>query len=247
VLYLYDELGFARRAPVAQHVLACGSCRGEIEKFRETLALIDRARLAETATVSAPGDWESLRSALTASRRQVGVWRTPLLRAAAVLLLAGATFVLGRYWDRVSTGDQTARGYLEGVTPDVSAVLLDPRERLTRFVSENEGYLRKSHIVLLEFANGDAAQDAGSLSQVSRALLKDSRRAEQIAGQLADPRIQGLVARLNAALGTVAALEDSDAGARDQARRVLNDSGVLEELEILNTMAGATTTERTRT
>ena len=225
--------------------MACAACRGEIERFRETLALIDRARLAEMATVPEPGDWTDLRSELMAARRQSSIWRAPLLKAAAIVLVAGATFLLGRYWDRLgSAGGSTAALPAGAVTPDASAALLDPQMRLTRFVSQTDGYLRKSHLVLLEFANGDAAQDPAGLKQVSSALAKETRKAEQIAAQLADPRIQGLVARLGAALGAVAALDAADPEARDHARRLINESGVLEELEILDTAA---TMERTRT
>ena len=165
-----------------------------------------------------------------------------------MVLLAGMAFLLGRYWDRVAPAGGSTAGLPAGaVTPDASAALLDPQTRLTRFVSQTDGYLRKSHLVLLEFANGEAAQDPAALTQVSRALAKETRKAEQIAAQLADARIQGLVSRLGAALGAVAALEASDHEGRDRARQLINESGVLEELEILDTVAGSAAMERTRT
>ena len=230
------------------HLLACAECRRELERFRETLTLIDRAQLAEMATLPAPGDWDSLRSALTAAGRQGAVWRAPMLKAAAVVLLAGATFLIGRYWDRVIPGAGTEVGGGAAVAaPEGSAALLNPQTRVARFVAQTEGYLRKSHLVLMEFANGDASQDPVALTQSCRSLLKETRKAEQVAAQLADQRIVGLVSRLNAALGAVAALDGTDAASRDHARRMINESGVLEELEILETVSGTMAMERTRT
>jgi len=217
VLYLYDELPSSRRAAVDDHLSGCDRCRSEVGVYRQTLGAVDRARIPQVAASAAPPDWEAEWRALERSLGSArsgpswsGFLSSPLLKAAVVLLVAGVSFTAGRQWDsglsplllsRLSNGI--------GVPGPAADSLIVPQDSVTRmrlFSEQTHGYLDRSRMVLLEFANGREAATSSALREASSNLLRETKAARRVAGQMADPRIEGLLAQVEGILGQISQL-----------------------------------------
>ena len=240
VLLLYDELPAIRRKQVESHALACNHCRQEMLSFRTTLEAVDLARLDEIATIDSPGDWDALRAGLERSRRgRLREMMVPALKAAAVILLAGAAFALGRAWEDLPLGPivgyGTGRASASPVAPPASVADQGTASHLQEFSQQTNGYLDRTRLVLLEFANADTPSDSGVLREASLNLLAESRRARKVADQIADPRIEEIMVRLEGILRDITRLsEEGDAASMDRIKTRMHDSGVLLQLEIMS-------------
>lgn len=229
---LYGELEGPSQRSLDEHARSCAACAAWMAAGRDTLDLLRGSGLREMATDEAPGSWPALRAALAAGSRPAPVlpwWR--LAQAAAVLLLAGASFTVGRLWDQAAgifTGsDGTAMPAAAGSTG------LDSEGRLLLFSQRTNDYLDRSRMVLLELANGDFGAEGLSLSEASRRLLQENPAARQVAREIADRRLQDLVGELEVLLGQISRLPETESGHVERIRTYLNNSGLLEQLELM--------------
>ncbi|HET6372894.1 MAG TPA: hypothetical protein VFG76_06285 [Candidatus Polarisedimenticolia bacterium] len=225
-----------------------------------TFETIDRSGLdSALARIRPPLTWSTLRAELSSSRAQapspaLGDRSGPrFLKAAAVLLIAGAAFVLGRSWDALTpTGlQQSSVGVpppsLREGGPD-SGRPEDAGWRLKTFSQETNGYLDRSRLVLLELSNSEAAEDSEALRTASRGLLRENPHARQVADKIDDPRIEELVKRLQGVLEEIARLSvPADGRSIDRIRSYVNDSGVLMQLEIMSATSDRWVEPRPRT
>ena len=255
ILDLYEELSAPDRRELEAHVGQCVRCRDELSGFRLTFRAIDEAGLRETATIARPGDWTALERKLLAeqSRWHARISPAPLLvKAAAVILVAGASFVAGRQWETIETTLMPAQG-ITGSTPgeaptegDLEA--MDTAERFQAFSERTNGYLDRSRLVLLEFANAEPASAPPELRAASRSLLREYRVARQVADQMADQRLEGLLVELENVLREIARLTDQgDMQTIDRIRARLDESGLIEQLEILSILPNRLAQRRPRT
>ncbi len=242
LLLLYGELDPMARRSLETHARGCPACAETMAGLGSTLDTVRQSRLGEMATLEAPGSWPALRSALAASPRPRAERPWPMLaRAAAVLLVAGASFAVGRWWDgRVFVGGSPA-----GEARGGSADNLDSASRVALFSQRTNDYLDRSRMVLLELANGDLGGERHSLSQASRVLLRENPTAREVAREIADRRLQQLVDELETILGQISTLQDAGAGQADRIRTYVNNSGVLEQLEVLSAPQLASSRRRT--
>jgi hypothetical protein len=106
---------------------------------------------------------------------------------------------------------------------------------LRKFSQETNGYLDRTRLVLLEFANADASSDSGVLREASLVLLAESRRAQKVADRIADPRIEEIMVRLEGILRDITRLSEAgDAASMDRIKARMHDSGVLLQLEMMS-------------
>lgn len=256
LLFLYDELESGERAAMEEHLRECAECARELTSLSETLATVETARLAEMATVDAPGDWEQIRARLepallfAAPRQASSAWW--MAKAAAILLLAGASFVVGRNWEDLALGLglESDPGIASIDTGDGSGVPAGPETRaegIALFTERTHGYLNRSRMVLLEFANTDEAQHSMFLRQASRTLLEENSYARRVAGEIEDQRLEELLDDLGRILREISLLtEPGDTRAIDRIRAYVNNSGVLDQLEILSTPVERLASQRSR-
>ena len=246
ILFLYDEVSSDRRTEVEGHLRTCAGCTEDLASFRSVLDTIDRANLGQMATREGAGDWPSLRAMILSTgvpshRPSV----SPLLKAAAIVVLAGATFVLGRNWDSIAPDSlrdafnlasaSTAMVSPEGRTPQGSPEEHNTGWRLRVFSEETNGYLDRTRLVLLEVANTGGTPMPGPIREASRNLLRENPHARQVAGRIEDPRIEELVGQLEGILREIAQLSDTgDSTTIDRIRAYVNNSGVLLQLEIFS-------------
>jgi len=254
LLYLYDELAPDQRAPVEAHLRECEACRLELASLRETLATVDSAGLAEMATFDAPGEWHEIRERLAKPALRLLPAPTPVLsllaKAAAILVLAGVSFVVGRNWEDLALGlglvpspEAASSAVGEGqVSPPATRA-----EGMALFTERTHGYLNRSRMVLLEFANAQEAPDSVFLRQASRTLLEENSYARLVAGEIEDQRLEELLDDLGRILREISTLtQPGDTRAVDRIRTYLNNSGLLDQLEILSTPVGRIASRRSR-
>jgi hypothetical protein len=246
VLFLYEELPAERRPELDRHLRECAHCRAELNDFRATLHAVDRARIPQESDRRLPADWDfewlALRARLEAARG-ARPWPSTasLLKAAAVILLAGASFAAGRQWNSLGSARDPfgpAGAGPNGGTNGAGSLSVpeDPAARLQLFSEQTHGYLNRSRIVLLEVANGREDGDADSLRKASLTLLRETTAARRIAGQMADPRIEELLAQVEGLLKEISRLSGTaDPTTVNRIRSELNSSGVLTQLELLST------------
>ena len=247
VLYLYSELPFLRREALEEHLAACARCRAESASFRETLTAVSAARLSEAASRAVPADWtdqwESIRARIEsepAPGARRGFMASPMLKAAAVILVSGVSFVAGHQWNSLLSSS------LMKVTPwssappgpamlDGVAIPEDAAARLQLFSKHTHGYLNRTRLVLLEFANAHEAGGSRSLREASNNLLRETKSARKIAGQLSDARIEELLAQVEGILSEISRLSDpGDSTTVKRIKTEVHDSGVLDQLELLS-------------
>ena len=263
ILFVYDDLPAEQKERLNAHLSACSRCLNQVSSIRSTLGAIDRAGIPQALAATAPVDWDAewrrLRARLEGMNARGGARAdampgaadaregsdrsafSPLLKAAAVVLLAGASFVIGRNWESLSP----ELGWLGSGRPsdtrtlpsnDGLAVPLGVEARMQYFSELTHGYLNRSRFVLLELANGHDAGDAAALREASITLLGETRAAKRVAGQLADPHIKELMTRVEGILTELSQLSDKgDVATVNRIRTEVNDSGVLTQLELLST------------
>lgn len=248
VLYLYDELPAGSRHEIDRHLADCPRCTAVLASFRATLADVDRAlprgeaAPGLSAAPDAPHEWMALRRRLIDSGRPPASRPVPgwMLKAAAVILVAGGSFMIGRQWEELPLlpgpgGSLSSRGPAgdDAQGPRIGAPA-DVAERLRTFSEQTNGYLNRSRLVLLEFANAAAEADAHALKDASRTLLRETRSARVVAGRLADPRIEDLLGQVEGLLREISRLSDSgDATTVERIRSEVNNSGILVRLDLM--------------
>ena len=254
--FLYEDLPGTRKDNIQGHLAGCARCRAEVASYRETLGAVDQARLLEAAARSMPGDWDAHWHALrwrieneTVVRARRGFIMAPMLKAAAVVLVAGASFMVGRQWESIlslgENGLTTASASRGAGTAEEPFVPADAEARLRLFSEHTHGYLNRSRLVLLEFANTPGAGGSRTLAAASTNLLRETKSARRVAGQLRDPRIEELLGQVETLLKEIARLsEQEDSTTINRIRSEVNDSGVLDQLELLSFVPARVAQER---
>jgi len=245
LLHVYGEIEPRTARKIEDHLAACVTCRAELASLRETIDTIDRAHLPSMASAlahrDAPGVWDDIASRLgphassftIPARRPTPYW----LQAAAVLLIAGASFLAGAQW--TTTGSRARLGPARpagrpGDTGTAALEARDPGAALREFTAQTDGYLNRSRIILLEIANADAGSDPAMLRESTRTLLAETREARRIADQLADSQLDEVLGRLESILVEISGLSNwNDEATVRRIRDQVNESGLLEQIEIL--------------
>ncbi|HKY32067.1 MAG TPA: hypothetical protein VJV23_05980 [Candidatus Polarisedimenticolia bacterium] len=245
VLLLYGELEETARRGVSSHAAACDACRDRLDALRAAFALVERSGFGQRRPEDLASQWAPLRARLAAESRPSGRYGSllPLLaKAAAVLVLAGASFWVGRVWD----GGSLMPGRHPGDAVSGEAPL-DGQARLLAFSERTNDYLDRSRLVLLELSNGELSTDSMALSQASRTLLRENPAARRVARQIADQRLQDLVEEIESILSQISRLPQGEQDGLDRLRTYVNNSGVLEQLEVLSAVPHGRLPERSNT
>lgn len=248
VLHLYGEASPAQRGTIEDHVASCAGCRKELESLRETLRAIDMADLGRMASAwgrrHLPPSWEEVRPALERESGNAARTARPAfpawMKVAAAVLMAVGSFLAGTQYTALgpiaSWGGWSFGGSGNVAAPEGTAALVpgDADSRLRTFAQRTDGYLNRSRLVLLEVANAETGSDSETVREIIRNLIRESREAREVADQIADPKIEEVVARLEAILREISRLSDwGDPSSIARLRETVNTSGMLEQLELL--------------
>ncbi len=182
-------------SPVAveKHIASCEACRGEYDKLRSVLALVDELPTPERGTEYGEQVWNRLRWKLGSERRKSRTWYS-FVAAAAVLALA---FFAGQLWNSRNNApivqqQQAAVSTINGGPAPASAT----KDRVL-FVVVGD-HLDNSERMLLEVANADAKRELDLTGENKRAadLVATNRIYRQTAAKQGDARIASLLADL---------------------------------------------------
>jgi hypothetical protein len=255
LLYHYEDLPAGRNDSIHDHLAGCARCRAELASYRETLGAVDQAGLDEIVAASMPSDWtdhwKALKTRLEAESFQPArrSFMMPMLKAAAVILVAGASFMAGRQWDSISSlgsyGPLSIPGARGSAESEQITAPANAEARLRLFSEHTHGYLNRSRLVLLEFANTHVGGGSRTLAAASTNLLRETTSARKVAGQLQDQRIEELLGQVESLLKEIARLsEPEDPTTINRIKTEMNDSGVLDQLELMSFVPARIAQER---
>lgn len=167
---------------VEEHLASCSDCRGEYEKLRSVLRLVDELPAPDRGPQYGEQVWNRLRWRLERRRR---TW-VSALAAAAMLAIA---FFAGQFW-RTRSAPQPASGHPLAVARGEAS------DRVLVVVVGD--HLDNSERMLLDVVNADAKHelDLPKESQRASELLASNRIYRQTAAQRGDARIASLLADL---------------------------------------------------
>jgi anti-sigma-K factor RskA len=177
--YVTGELTEEARAPVEEHIAACGMCSAEVESLRRILA-----RAAELPKSIDPpaAAWAGIQAAIardeSATRAdkpvsRLGAWQQPYVLAAAAILVA----VLSSAGTALYLNERSS-GRLDNATAESSSQQATPAN-LAAFTIEENNYLRTAAMLqdLLDqqqasLAPETVAQLKASLRTIDEAILE---------------------------------------------------------------------------
>jgi predicted ribosomally synthesized peptide with SipW-like signal peptide len=178
--YVTGELTEDARAPVADHIAACGICAAEVESLNEILA-----RAADLPkSIDPPAEaWSNIRSAIERDKDAVaahdrrpapGFWRRPYALAAAAVLVAvlssaGTVAYMSSRGADGNSSRSTASNPNGGATPATLAAFTIEENNYLRNVAVLQDLLDQQEALL---APATVAQLKASLRTIDEAILE---------------------------------------------------------------------------
>jgi hypothetical protein len=230
ILHFYGEGAPDDEARVESHVRECEACRASWEDLRETLQLVDHAKVPEPPAGFEARMWARVETALPSqsvapARRRSHTLTAVFALAAAVVLAVGVAYV----W----RGTRQAPG-AAAVTPvATSANTANPaadaaRRRERVLLTALDDHFQQSEVLLVELTNGRNATDLNFERASAGDLVDSGRLYYATAQQNGDVQLAQMLEDLNAVLIQVAR-SPAKPTANDMAslRARINDSALL--------------------
>ena len=216
-------------APLAveQHLAACNECRGELEKLRRVLALVDKLPVPDRSPAYGEQMWNRLRWKLERRRRRT--WLSGLA-AAAVLVIA---FLAGEHWHRAQSPVAVATTTTPLVRQTVAATSPSKDRVLVVVVGD---HLDNSERMLLEVANADAKHALDLSGETHRAaeLVASNRMYRQTALRQGDERIASLLADIEPILVELAHAEKLSPEELRSLQKRIDSKGLLFKVRVFS-------------
>lgn len=258
VVYVFGEMGPGAAEAFEAHVSSCAGCRREVESLRRTLEMVSEASLlpqeAPSSTNGAGLTWEAewtlLRRRLLSSedyaanvvpfpaRRRALPW---LARAAAVILTAGLAFGAGYLFrgGGASIGGGAAispdREGPGGATPVAGVVSGNYFDSLDDFSRDTHNFLRRSRMLLMEFANLGADSDPSFFRQASPMYLAEVGRYREVARRMQAHKLVDLLDQIEGVLKAISEVTPSNASqVIREVKATLDITGLITAMEILD-------------
>jgi hypothetical protein len=228
-LIAYREGIAGQRAVISEHLAACEKCRAELQRIEEVLAALDTLPVPDPGADYGRRVWREIAPQLAEKPgRWWQGWTEPrrLAVAGAVMALIVASFVVGRFTRRDSTGDNLANK--EQV-----------RERiLVVAVGEHLGHSERMLVELSNAAPNDPKQREVNISAEQRRaedLLEENRMYRQTALQEGDAGLASVLDELERVLLDVAHSPNEVTPAQLQAiQKKIEARGILFKVRVVN-------------
>ena len=251
VLYIFSEMGPGGVEAFESHLASCAGCRSEVESLRRTLEIIGEGTRSE-AMGALDGDSLSWESEWTLLRRRLlsgesfgaeiipfaarATARTWVLRAAAIVLTAGLAFTAGYMWRGgralVSGAPRTEQPYV--AAPISGATADNYFDALEDFSRDTHNFLRRSRMLLMEFANLSEDSDPTFFRQSSTDLLAELGRYRQVAQRMPSRKLVDLLDQIGGVLKVISQVDTSnERNLIREVRATLDLTGLVAALEIL--------------
>ena len=229
ILHYYGETAPAHEQRAAEHLEACGPCRGEYVRLQHVLGVIDESAVAVEPPPSFERTvWARLEPNLRPARRSWMSWLmspAPLGLAAAVVVLVVGAFFAGRALSPAPSPTDAA----------TAAAVEQFRERI--LLSDLGEHLDRSQMALVELVSVDEDAIGDISGERSRAeqLVADSRLYRQTAESTGDVGLSELLDEIERVLTEVAASPQSGSS-RDLAdvRRRIESRDLLFKVRIVS-------------
>ena len=229
ILHYYGETAPAYEQRAAEHLEACGPCRGEYVRLQQVLGAIDESAVAVEPPPSFERTvWARLEPNLRPARRS---WMSllmspaPLGLAAAVVVLVVGAFFAGRALSPAPSPTDAA----------TAAAVEQFRERI--LLSDLGEHLDRSQMALVELvsAEEDATGDISGERSRAEQLVADSRLYRQTAESTGDVVLSELLDEIERVLTEVAASPQSGSS-RDLAdvRRRIESRDLLFKVRVVS-------------
>jgi len=167
--YLLEEVPAEARPGIQQHLEHCAACSEEVRKFRQTLALLSRARAVEEVP-------QRIRLVAEPANRWLAFWRNPARVAfAAAGLACVAIALLALFQANISIGDNGMQ-LAFGAAPQAPALTTVAAPSPIATVQENT--VSREEIVQL-VSEAVAASEARQQSDARRLIENVSQQAEE--------------------------------------------------------------------
>ena len=229
ILHYYGETAPAYEQRAAEHLEACGPCRGEYVRLQQVLGVIDESAVAVEPPPSFERTvWARLEPNLRPARRSWMSWLmspAPLGLAAAVVVLVVGAFFAGRALSPAPSPTDAA----------TAAAVEQFRERI--LLSDLGEHLDRSQMALVELvsAEEDATGDISGERSRAEQLVADSRLYRQTAESTGDVVLSELLDEIERVLTEVAASPQSGSS-RDLAdvRRRIESRDLLFKVRVVS-------------
>jgi hypothetical protein len=208
------------------HLRACRVCSANFAELKQSMDAIQVGTVPHRSADYGERIWENLRQQLIPYQKHMAAWRgwanwkAATLLAGCVIVL-GAVFLGGRYWERISTGRANIANNPQTTQRVVLVVLGDHLDRTERL------------LVQLEHAESKDRTDNVQLQSEARELLASNRLYRLTASNAGDPELAGVLDRFEGVLAEIANDPDLSPADIERVRRDMNTKGILFEIRVL--------------
>lgn len=233
ILQYYGEADDA--AAVEQHLAGCEHCRGEFDRLRRVLALVDVQDVPEPAPGFERRVWARLEPELEKGRTSWFAWLFPAAGprwayAGGVAALLLAAFVAGRF-----SNPAAPQAPASTATVATTAANGSVSERI--LVVAVVDHLDRSQMVLVELLNAEpgGTLDLGSEQSRARELVNENRLYRVSAAQAGDEAMTDVLDELERVLLEIANTpNDAPAGDLEALRQRINAGGLLFKVRVVH-------------
>ena len=208
------------------HLRACRQCSAHFAELKQSLDAIRSPAVPQRSAEYGERVWETLRPRLipyqkkTAGWRAWTQWRSVGLAVGCAMLLA-ATFLGGRYFERITKKQPNAAGNPQATQRVILVVLTDHLDRTERLLVE------------LEHADSPDRSENVRLQSEARELLASNRLYRATASKAGDPAVAGALDRVEGVLAEIANDPSLTAEDLERVRNDMNTQGILFEIRVL--------------
>jgi hypothetical protein len=250
VLYIFGEMGPGAGEAFEAHLASCPGCRLEVDSLARTLRMVSEASTGPAAASFTNGDGISWEAEWTLLRRRLLTAETLasetipfpprsgarawLARAAAVVLTAGLAFAAG-YASRGRQAPGPAAPAATAAPPLAGASAGNYFDSLEDFSRDTHNFLRRTRMLLIEFANLGPDSDPEFFRAPSAGLLAEAAEYRRVADRMEARKLRDLLDEISGILTAISKMEpSSQAQVVGDVKATLDLTGLIATLEILD-------------
>lgn len=224
VLYLYGELNKEDTKNLMEHVKGCVECAEDLAYTEKFFYVLNETKTTEVPEVQWAKCWNTINAAIKKKqRKQKSFLSFPKwVYATAALIFV---FIVGLYIGRVAfLPSQSTRAPLEGTQSALNPSLQEHLESLKP--------------VLVEYANYTGSEENGTITidkELVRNLIIQNILLKRMIAEK-NPPVKQLLEDVDLVLREIANQEDGDANTLSMIRELIQQRGILYEIEVSKTI-----------
>jgi hypothetical protein len=225
VLHLYGELSDEEAKTLTDHMAECADCADEFAYTKKVFQALDETKTVDIPDANWQKCWNTIDVGIQGKKRgKKSLFLFPgWTYAAAVLLFV---FVMGFFFGRLVLFQQAKSG---------SVILEGNQSAMNPSIQEHFESLKP---VLLEFANYTASAENGEITidkNIIRSLIIQNILLKRMIAE-EDPSLKEILEDVDLVLREIANQEGDDAEALAMIKTLIQERGILYELEVSKTI-----------